>query len=645
MMQTTKNRRVLVIDDNPAIHDDVRRILIPSKTSPELDEAEARLFGTPAPTAESDALVYTVDSALQGEEGYRKVRDGLARGEQYAAAFVDMRMPPGWDGVETIERIWQLDPSLQIVICTAYSDASWTEIVKRLGTTDRLLILKKPFDTMEVSQLACSLTEKWHLAKHAAMKVSEMEEIIRTRTVALQEMNAKLQHDARHDALTGLPNRSFMSERVQLCLQRAKRDPALHFAMLFLDLDRFKLINDSLGHNVGDKLLQVVAERLARTVRDTDAVAREGSENTLARLGGDEFTVLLENLRDTSDAARVAQRIEDELSKPSQVDGHEIVTTVSIGIAPGHSNYVRAEDLLRDADAAMYRAKTSGKARYAIFDETLHEAAVGRLTLENDLRNALARGELLLHYQPIIALESGTTIGFEALLRWQHPQRGLIPPAQFIPIAEDIGVIVPIGKWVIAEACRQLRAWQTTYTQLPLSVSVNVSRKQLVEPTLVPCVREALQMTGISPSNLKLEITQSVIMEDTERNCAVLQQIRDLGVHLDMDDFGTGYSSLSCLNRFPLDGLKIDRAFVHSIAARRSDMAVIHAILVLARNLGMRVVAEGVENLDQVALLLGLDCEQAQGFLFSRPLTAVDAGAFLANQLNTDKESGIARVA
>jgi diguanylate cyclase (GGDEF)-like protein len=629
-MHDERNRRILVIDDNAGIHNDVRKILAATNSTFDLDDAEAKFFGTAV--AEEDRIEYLVDTAHQGEEGYRMVCERLARGERYAAAFIDMRMPPGWDGVETIERIWRQDPALEVVICTAYSDHSWTDLIKRLGKTDRLLILRKPFDTIEVSQLACSLTEKWHLARTAQLKFAEMEEIIAARTRALEQANSRLQYDVLHDRLTGLPNRAFLSDRIMHCIQRAKRNPKLVFAVVFLDLDRFKIVNDSLGHVIGDKLLRMVADRLLQSIRETDFATRPDSDSTLARFGGDEFTLLLEDLREPADAARVAERIVRELSVPCVIDGHEISTSVSVGIAPGHGRYENPEDLLRDADAAMYRAKAAGKSQYAIFDEALHTAAVARLKLENDLRRALSNNEFLLHYQPIIALDSGNLVGFEALVRWQHPERGLVAPAEFIPSTEDSGLIVPLGAWVLSQACGQLREWSARYPSSSLSMSVNLSRKQLSDAGLVDHIANVLKATGVRPSSLNLEITESVIMEDTERNFLVMTRIRELGVHLDMDDFGTGYSSLSCINRFPLDGLKIDRSFIQTLAGKREEMAVIHAILGLARNLGMRVVAEGVETAEQVAFLQALDCDQVQGFHFSRPLSADAAGEYIATR-------------
>jgi diguanylate cyclase (GGDEF)-like protein len=433
----------------------------------------------------------------------------------------------------------------------------------------------------------------------------------------------RLRHESHHDALTGLPNRALFHDRIQNCLARSKRRDSYKFSVLFLDLDRFKVINESLGHAAGDKLLVTLADRLQKCLR-------EGDTATLARMGGDEFTVLLDEVRDYTDAVRVAQRIQKSFAEPLDFDGHDISSTVSIGIVNGSDNYDSAKDLLRDADAAMSRAKSAGKNRYAVFNPAVHASAVNRLRLESDLRKALERNELSLAYQPLVSLADRHLIGFEALVRWSHPTRGPVSPADFISVAEDMGLIVPMGQWVITEACRQLADWRTRFPHLPaLSVAVNLSRKQLADADLVAHLKRTLDQTQINPAALKLEITESSIMEDVHAAQQVLSQIRSLGLSLHMDDFGTGYSSLSCLHQFPLDGLKIDRSFILNGTGRRDYAAVIQAIVALAHNLNMRVVAEGLESLEQVALLQALECDYGQGYFFSPPLPPQSATQFL----------------
>ncbi len=440
----------------------------------------------------------------------------------------------------------------------------------------------------------------------------------------------RLVHLSHHDALTGLPNRLMLMDRLQRCLSRHQRHPQRRFALIFLDLDRFKLINDSLGHACGDELLKTMARRLTGTLRGTDTIARKTDMNTVARLGGDEFVVLLEDISDTTDAIRVADRLQRELSAPVELEGQEVVTTVSMGIALSDLGYTHPEEVLRDADNAMYRAKGMGKARYQVFDQQMHEAIRARLALENDLRKGIERNEFVLLYQPIMDLESHLTVGFEALVRWRHPTRGFIVPSDFIPIAEETGLIIPLGKWVLLEACRQLMRWSARLPQAAeLTMSVNLSVKQIGDPELSTTVHQILRATGIRADRLKLEITESAMMKDQSLMRQTLEQLKKLNVQLYMDDFGTGYSSLSCLHQFPIDGLKIDRAFIHSMGQRTDYSAVVQAIVSLAHHLGMKVVAEGLENANQLLQLQTLEADHGQGYFFAMPLPADEAEQYL----------------
>jgi diguanylate cyclase (GGDEF)-like protein/PAS domain S-box-containing protein len=434
----------------------------------------------------------------------------------------------------------------------------------------------------------------------------------------------QLLHDAFHDALTGLPNRALFMDHVKMAIQRSRRSGDRLFAALFLDLDRFKIINDSLGHMVGDQLLVGIAHRLEACLRPGD---------TVARLGGDEFTILLEDLTSTDDAIDVARRVQEAVTQPFNIGGHEVFTTASIGIALSSTGYERAEELLRDADTAMYRAKMEGKKRHVVFDKAMHDRAMQLLQIETDLRRALTRQEFFLNYQPIVNLETGRVASFEALVRWQHPERGLVMPGDFIPVAEETGLVVPLGLWVLNEACRQMRAWQRLgITDEGVTMSVNLSSRQFSQADLIEQISSALCESGLKAANLKLEITESMVMENVDTAIDMLTQLRNLGVGLSIDDFGTGYSSLSYLHRFPIDTLKIDRSFVTQMTNNSENAEIVRTIVTLARSLDMAVVAEGVETADQLRQLGDLGCDYGQGYLFSRPVGAGPAAELLDDE-------------
>ena len=427
----------------------------------------------------------------------------------------------------------------------------------------------------------------------------------------------KLQHDAFHDSLTNLPNRVLLMDRLEHALKLYKRNPALVFAVLFLDLDRFKVINDSLGHAIGDQLLVAVSARLVESFRKSDTVAHIGE--TFARLGGDEFVVLLEGIKHSNHAVNVATRIQGELDAPFMIEGHEIFITASIGIALSSLNYERSEEILRDADTALYRAKELGKARYALFDPGMHISALKTMQIEMDMRRAIERHEFCLHYQPIVSLQDGKLQVVEALIRWLHPVHGMISPMDFIPIAEENGLIVQIGEWVIATACRQVKKWQDA-GQHSLRVAVNVSARQLRQRHFPATVAALLKETGLEARSLEIEVTESMMMENPEEATIVLNQLSALGLRLSFDDFGTGYSSLAYLPRFPIDTIKIDRSFIKKINLDPDTLHVVMAIVALCQKMGKKVVAEGIETMDQLRLLEEMGCNNGQGYLFSKPL-------------------------
>ncbi len=444
-----------------------------------------------------------------------------------------------------------------------------------------------------------------------------------TDITARKRAEHQLQHDALHDGLTGLANRVLFIDRLACALADVQRRAAPHFSVLFFDLDRFKNVNDSLGHTVGDKLLLGIARRLEHFLRPGD---------TVARLGGDEFAILIHRVEDASGAIHVADRIQEILSMNFSIDGHDVMVTASIGIAHSSTGYINPEEILRDADIAMYRAKAEGKARYEIFDRDMHQSAVALLKLETELRRSVHRGDFIMNYQPIVSLTKGGIVGFEGLVRWQHPERGIVTPANFIAIAEETGLIVPLGWWVLRESCKQTRLWQERFpSEPPLWISVNMSGKLFMKSEMVDQLLGILEETGLEPRHLRIEVTENVIMDHADLAIRNLMELRALGVQLSIDDFGTGYSSLSYLQRFHYDELKIDRSFVSQLGSPGESRAIVETILNLANSLGIGVVAEGIETADQVDRLRQMQCPHGQGYWFSRPLTVPAAEELIAS--------------
>jgi diguanylate cyclase (GGDEF)-like protein/PAS domain S-box-containing protein len=772
MIEERLGRRILIVDDNPDLHEDYRKILTPGGPATGLAGLESAIFGTEPSGREPER--YEVDSAYQGPEALEMVRAAIGEGRPYALAFVDMRMPPGWDGLETIERLWEVDHEMQVVICTAYSDHSRDEIVSRTGGAHRLVILKKPFDIAEVTQLAYAMTAKWRSSRQASMKMSELEGLVARRTEELSATNERLrskvdelehtkvalevseqryslaaagandglwdwdlstgcvyystrcrsilglpdsdagdgpdlwlprvhpndaaqfralldehlagqaahlesEHRVRvadggyawvlcrglavrsasggpvrlagsisdishrkdaedqlrrgayYDRLTGLPNRALLRECLEEALHATEPSAGCRFAVLFLDFDNFKVVNDSLGHLAGDELLVEVGARLSRSIRDAYPAPHV---HTIARLGGDEFVVLLKGPGADAEAPVVAKAIQSCFERPFMVQGSEVFSTASIGIAIDHGAYTCPEEVLRDADTAMYNAKAKGPGRHTFFDRSMRDVAIARLTLESELRGAIQSGEIGVAYQPIVDLDSGQPIGLEALARWSHPDRGPVSPDRFIPIAEETGLIIPLGERILQIACRDLKELRSLAPQWrDFRVNVNLSGRQFAQSSLVDTVIDTLHRFSLPPQALALEVTETVIMEDFDAAAATIRRLRALGVEVYMDDFGIGYSSLACLKLLPLTGLKLDRSFLSHFEDASTNPAIIHAIVTLAGHLRMGVVAEGVETPDQLAGVLALECTQAQGYLFGR---AVPFGA-LVEQLTQPK--------
>ena len=735
-MNTPENRRVLFVDDMPSIHEDFRKILCPAPADSDLDAEEALLFGT---KTAAGALRFEMDSAYQGAEALDKVQASLANGTPYAMAFVDMRMPPGWDGVETVEHLWQADPRLQVVFCTAYSDYSWKEILQRLEARDRLLILKKPFDPIEVYQFASALTTKWQMTEQAAFKMERLEQAVEERTRELSNANiivqnspvvlyrlrgepsfpliyvshniTKMGHDpeslltsanwaqqliypedlakvgeamrsilnkdaegasiefrlrtgdgslrwvenryvpvrdkegrlievegividiterkaaeekitllARTDSLTGLANRATFTERLSQSFAAAQRG-ASPFAVLYLDLDKFKPVNDTFGHPVGDLLLQQVAQRLKECTRESDLVAR---------LGGDEFAILQGEIREPANAGTLAAKIQHTLALPFAINGNEVNISVSIGISPYAPDSAGADAMLVQADLALYRSKNEGRNQYHFHSEDLDREVLDRFTLGGEIKRAIEQNEFELEYQPQVELSSQNIVGMEALIRWNHPTRGVLAPGLFIPIAEKSGTIVALGHWVLDQACRQMSIWRKEKLPLPV-IAVNLSLFQLKSgQELVRDVTETTAKWGVAPSDLEFDVTEAILAQLTWTQNPILPQLRELGVKLAIDNFGSEYSSFDYVRAYGVNHLKIAQSFINRSTTDAESAATIRAIVNFARDIGIGVIAQGVETAQQRDLLTLTDITtQAQGFHFSKAVGAERASELL----------------
>jgi diguanylate cyclase (GGDEF)-like protein len=618
--------RLLVVDDNAAVLDLYRKVLTPEHASTEtLDALEAALFDAPAGGGTPSQPDFAVDYFQDGEQAVGQALAAVGAERPYSVAFVDMRMPGGWDGLQTIEALWQADPRIQVVICTAFSDHSWETLTSRLGRSDRLLILRKPFEKIEVLQLACALSTKWLLHRDLQQEMDVLECSVAQRTYDLTEALAEreayatqLQFQATHDTLTGLANRNLLRDRLSQAIAYASRyDHPIWVA--FLDLDRFKVINDTLGHRAGDELLNTVAERLKSILREADAIAR---------IGGDEFVLVLRGPEHSVLSAVTLQRIMAVIAEPVLLEGRPYSLTCSVGVAVYPGDGTTPETLIEHADIAMYRAKESGRGNFQFFTQEMNLRLLERANLEQALRIAIERSEFVLHYQPQVDLHSGQIIGMEALIRWNHPEMGVISPARFIGVAEDSGLIGEIGLWVLRTACAQNMQWQRAGMQ-PVRIAVNLSARQMADRLLVVSVAAALEESGLPPSLLEIEITESSVMSDVDYSIEVLRGLKQLGVKLAIDDFGTGYSSLSYLKRFPIDVLKIDQSFVRDVESDPDSAAIVMSIISLAHSLRLQVIAEGVETAAQLAYLQRHDCDFIQGYYFCRPIPASEFEALM----------------
>ncbi|WP_124348715.1 GGDEF/EAL domain-containing response regulator [Pseudomonas chlororaphis] len=743
------NRRILIVDDTASIHEDFRKILAYTDAPGDsLSDAEAALFGTPVSTSLEH---FFLDSAFQGREALDKVQAALDHDAPYAMAFIDMRMPPGWDGLETIERLWQVDPKLQIALCTAYSDYSWEDIAERLQLGDRLLILKKPFDAIEIRQMASALTVKWQMTEDAALKMDQLEQAVEERTRELADANIIVQNSptilyrlrgepsftlmyishnitkfghvaaqlvasadwaqtlihpedqakvrsamlrildrdvagasiefrmrtgdgafrwvenryipvrndqgqlvevegiilditerklieekmalmARTDSLTGLANRATLIERLHQAFAAARRGAA-PFAMFYLDLDHFKRINDTLGHPIGDLLLQEVARRIKACTRENDVVAR---------LGGDEFAILQLDVDEATHCAALATKIRDTLVLPYSLEGNEVRISVSIGISLYSPQTLSADSLMAQSDMALYRSKDQGRNQFHFHSEEINREVTERVTLANDLKLALERDELHLHYLPEVDLGTGRILGMAAQVRWLHPQRGWLEAEDFMPAAEKTGIVIALGHWLLDQACRQMRAWRDQNVAPPL-IAIHLSLVQLkTGPELIYDVLRTTARWDLCPWDLRFDVTEGTLAQTKWTHNDILPRLCELGVKIAIDDFGTEYSSFDYLKTYRVNHLKLAQRFLDSASSDPDNAMTLRAILNFAREVGIGVTAEGVETQEQRTTLISngtplghspgmaVDSDQAGELLKARS-AAVDGSAWSAD--------------
>lgn len=730
------NRRILIIDDTPSIHEDFRKTLCPEEVEDHLQMAEQALFGD---TIARKVDCFELDSAFQGQDGLAKVEQALLQGQPYAMAFIDMRMPPGWDGLQTLERLWQADPKLQVALCTAYSDYSLEEMNERVEMGDRLLILKKPFDAIEIRQLASALTVKWQMTEDAALKMDQLEQAVEERTRELSDANIIVQNSptllyrlrgepsfplmyishnitkfghvaedllastdwaaelihaddqekvdaamakvldkdaegasiefrlrtgdgqlrwvenryvpvrdpegrllevegiiiditehklaeekiallARTDGLTGLANRSTLIERLHQSFAAARRG-ASPFAVFYLDLDHFKHINDTLGHPVGDLLLQEVSRRIQTCTRENDVVAR---------LGGDEFAVLQTEMLDPAQSGALASKILKTLVEPYQLEGNEVRISASVGISTYAQDSESADSMLVQADMALYRSKNSGRNQYHFHSEEINQAVIDRVAITQDLKKAIEQDELELHYLPEVDLGSGKILGMEALVRWNHPERGILGADQFIPAAEKTGTIVALGRWVLEQACRQMRQWRDDGMAPPV-IAINLSLAQLKSGgELIRDVLETTGKWGLSPADLQFDVTEATLAQTKWTQNDVLPKLRELGVKIAIDDFGTDYSSFDYLKTYRVNHLKLAQSLIDHASQDVESATTLRAIINFAREVGIGIIAEGVETQEQRYSLMATGSPMtAQGYYFSKAVDSHRASELL----------------
>jgi len=595
------NFKVIIIDDNPNIHSDFIKILTFSTTL--------------------NLPTFEIDTATQSMQGIAKIKLAFAEGRPFSLAFIDIRMPLGVDGIKTIKKIWDIDPNIQIVICTTYTDYTWEETINELGVDDNLLILQKPIDITVVRQLACALTKKWALEKKLLESTNSLQTYMTQHATQQAYLQQKLEHQATHDKLTNLPNRLLLTDSLNHAIALAKRHKTI-CAIIFFNLDRFKLINDSLSHQAGDELLNKIVTEISKIARASDI---------FARLDGDTFVLISQDIPNDKLILKIISRIMQSINQPFTIENHLINITASIGISVYPKDGSTTEELLRNANLAMYMAKREGRNKFQFYEKELNAENIQLFEKEIELRRAITNHEFVLHYQPQTDTDTNKLIGIEALIRWQHPSGGLIAPNDFIPIAEDCGLMPQIGNWVLYTACAQNKKWQKLGDS-NLIISVNVTKSQLNDPKFISIVRSALNNSGLAPKYLQIELTEDIVINNKKIE-GVIHALTKLGVKVSFDDFGTGNSSLNYLRRISIDQLKIDKSFVQNINTHNNDDIIIRAILSMAADLKLDVIAEGVETTAQLDFLNTHHCHKIQGYYFSEPLSASAFEKYLTDHL------------
>lgn len=732
------SKKILLVDDNKAIHEDFKKIF-QKKSRDELEEAESKLFNRQI--TENSETKYTIDSAYQGEAGLEAVQKAIASNEPYALAFIDVRMPPGWDGIETIKKIWEVDANIQIVICTAFADYTWQEISHELYDSDNFLILKKPFDINEIRQLVAALTKKWELRHEVQYQLDNLKTLVEEKTADLElslsltkatlestpegivvignhtlsmfnkvflsmwnvqsedienksadivfqmmadqvedgnaflemllqlsanpsiarnlnawrlksgqiyELDAKPQYlhekvigfvlssrdvthsknleekllyQSTHDSLTELPNRVLLRDRIADAIKNAQQKN-IQLGVLLVDLDNFKMINDRFGHAAGDELLKQIGVRLNEATTKND---------TVVRLGGDEFVVLLTSPERVEDVITKAKELLQKFSTPIQIEDHTLAISISIGISYYPDDGEDANTLLKCADAALYHAKKLGKNTFQVYMSEYNQQLLRRAELNSALIQALGKDQFILNSQPIFNIHSNKIIGFEILLRWQHPTLGVIFPDKFITLAEETGLIAPIGEWVLNEACKLIKVWQQNY-DAELFVAVNISGYQFLQKNFVSIVKKAIEDAHIVPKTLELELTENIAFATDSMSLQKLKDLKALGVQLSIDDFGMGHLSFAYQRWLPFHKVKIDKSFIKEIQTNKHNKTFVKAIIEMTHHLGIEILAEGVEKEEQLNFLLEHKVNQAQGYFLSPPVSIAACEKLLTEQ-------------